>query len=102
MGWHPVPGAEALKDGDALALRLAGREVALCVLDGDYYAISNVCTHQYALLTSGFIEDGYIECPLHQGRFDIRTGQALNPPVTTPVKTYPVKVEGGQVSVFVE
>ena len=66
---------------------------------GEFFATDNVCTHAYALLSDGYLEDGCIECPLHQARFDIRTGQALCAPATLDLKTYPVKVEGEDVLV---
>jgi 3-phenylpropionate/trans-cinnamate dioxygenase ferredoxin subunit len=55
-----------------------------------------VCTHQYALLSEGYVEDGCIECPLHQGRFDLKTGAALGAPVTEPVRVYRVRAEDGK------
>jgi len=59
-----------------------------------------VCTHQFALLSDGYVEHGCIECPLHQGRFDLKTGAPLCAPVTEPVRVYRVKVEDAKV--FVE
>lgn len=102
MTWHSVAAVGALRNEQAVALKLEDQEIALCFLDGDYYAIGNVCTHQHCLLSDGFVEDGYLECPLHQGRFDIKSGEAVGPPVTEPVKSYPVKIEDGQVYVLVE
>ena len=84
-----------------MAVKVAGLDIALCMLDGKCFAIGNVCTHQHAYLTEGYVESGCIECPLHQGRFDIRTGKAMGPPVSVPVPTYPVKIENGNVLVFV-
>ena len=72
MSWHPVPGAETLGDEEAMALEVAGKPVALCRSGGKLHAVHNVCTHQFALLSDGYVEDGCIECPLHQGRFDLR------------------------------
>lgn len=102
MTWHSVAAVGALRNEQAIASKAGGQDIAVCLLDGEYYAIGNVCTHQHAFLTDGFVEDGYIECPLHQGRFDIRSGKALGAPVTEPVKSYPVKIEGGQIYVYIE
>lgn len=99
MGWHEVPGAQALGEDEAMAAGPADRPVALCRSGGQLYAVHNVCTHQFALLSDGYVEEGVIECPLHQGRFDLKTGKALCAPVTEPVPTYPVKVENGKVYV---
>ena len=63
------------------------------------HAVHDICTHQYAHLSDGYVEDGCIECPLHQGRFNLTTGAAECAPVTEPIKVYPLKVEGGRVMV---
>ena len=102
MGWHEVSGAEALGDDEAMAVDLGGKPVALCRSGGELYAVHNVCTHQFALLSEGYIEDGCIECPLHQGRFELKTGKPLCAPVTEPVKVYPVKTEDGKVYVDID
>ncbi|HUQ24329.1 MAG TPA: non-heme iron oxygenase ferredoxin subunit [Burkholderiales bacterium] len=99
MGWHEVPGAHALGDDEAMGAVLSERPVALVRSGGKLYALHNVCTHQFALLSDGYVEDGCIECPLHQGRFDLETGAPKAPPVTEPVRVYPVKNENGKVYV---
>ena len=76
----------------------AGRwnEIALYHLPGgDYRATDNICTHEYAQLSDGWLEDGCIECPLHAARFDIRTGKALCAPAEGNLKVFELKVEGG-------
>ncbi len=60
--------------------------VALYRFGEDYLATGNVCTHQYALLSDGFVEDGCVECPLHQAVFDLRTGKALSGPVSKDLR----------------
>jgi 3-phenylpropionate/trans-cinnamate dioxygenase ferredoxin subunit len=99
MGWHAVAAAEALGDDEALGVTVGEVPIAIVRAGGALHAIHNVCTHQYALLSDGYVEDGYIECPLHQGRFELTTGRALCAPVTEPVKVYPVKVEDGKILV---
>jgi 3-phenylpropionate/trans-cinnamate dioxygenase ferredoxin subunit len=69
--------------------------------DDQYYASDATCTHEAADLTEGFVIGNVIECPRHNGCFDIRTGKALAPPVIVDLVTYPVKVEGGRVWVKV-
>jgi len=100
MAWIKLAEQDQLADGEMIGLKAGGVAVALYRDGGEYFATSNICTHQYALLTDGYFEDGCIECPLHQGSFDIRTGRALCAPVTEDVQVFPVKIEGGQV--FVE
>ncbi len=99
MGWHEIPGAQALGEDEALGITLGEHPIALCRSGGEFYALHNVCTHQFALLSEGYVEDGCLECPLHQGRFDLKTGAPRGAPVTEPVKVYPVKTENGKVYV---
>ena len=69
--------------------------------DDQYFASDGTCTHEAADLTEGFVIGNVIECPRHNGRFDIRTGKALAAPVCVDLVMYPVKVEGGRVWVKV-
>ncbi|MCK6453093.1 MAG: non-heme iron oxygenase ferredoxin subunit [Alphaproteobacteria bacterium] len=99
MAWHPVAEAEALSDDEVVGVKIAGKDIAVCRAGGEYFALGNVCTHQFALLSDGVIEDGCIECPIHQGRFDLKTGQPKGPPVSKAVDVYKVRVDGGRVMV---
>lgn len=90
--------ADLLED-EPFPVKLGDEQIALYLLDGEVHALHDVCTHQFALLSDGYMEDGCIECPLHQGRFDIRTGAALCAPVTTAVRVYEVRVDDGAVMV---
>jgi naphthalene 1,2-dioxygenase system ferredoxin subunit len=91
---HEVPGE------DVIAVLAEGREIALYGMEGQVYASDNVCTHGNARLCDGFLDGHEIECPLHQGKFDIRSGKAMCAPLTEDLRTYPVKVEDGHV--FIE
>ena len=64
-----------------------------------FYATDGYCTHEEEHLEYGIVEDTIIECPLHQGRFDIPTGKALGAPVCVDLKTYPVKIVNDRVLV---
>ena len=75
--------------------------VALYRAEDEYYASELVCTHGQASLADGYLEDFLIECPLHQGTFDIRTGEPVGAPCTIPVRTFPVKIENGVIHVEV-
>ncbi len=97
--WHAVAAVDDVDDDDVVQVKVRAKRIAVYNLGGDFYATSDVCTHEYACLSEGFIIDGNIECPLHQGRFDIRSGKPKGAPVSVPLKTYPVKVEAGQVFV---
>ena len=74
---------------------------AVYLVDGEYYAIDDVCTHEFAFLSEGYCEDGVIECPLHQARFDVRTGNPLAPPASICVARYRTEVHGSIVRVYV-
>ena len=60
-----------------------------------------LCTHEHAYLSDGVVVDCVVECPFHQGRFDVRTGKALGPPVIEPLETYPTKISDGRLYVCV-
>lgn len=98
-GWIRVAAADEVIEGAPLALEACGTSIALYRVEGVLFATDNVCTHEFAMLSEGWLEGHVIECPLHAGQFDIRTGKALCRPVETDLKTYPVKVEGDDVLV---
>ena len=99
--WHRVASEADLQLEAPLGVRVGDVQIALVRLEDGVYAINDVCTHEFALLSEGFCENGKLECPLHQALFDVRTGAALSEPAEVPVATYPVKVEGGAVFVQV-
>ena len=98
-GWIKAAARSQLGDGEVLGLVVAGREIALYDLDGELFATDDVCTHAYARLSDGWLDKGEIECPLHAGRFDVRTGAATAPPCTDPIKTYPVRLVGDDIQI---
>ena len=85
--------------GEARVFSLNGKHIALCNVDGTFYAIDDVCTHDGGPLGEGYLEGDQIECPRHGARFDVKTGKALTLPAVMPVQSYPVQVEGGEVKV---
>lgn len=99
MQWIKVASIQELGDDEVKGINLDGHRIALYRCDGEFFATDNMCTHAEALLSEGYVEDGCVECPLHQGRFDIRTGKALCAPVTVDVRTHAVKREGDDVYV---
>jgi naphthalene 1,2-dioxygenase system ferredoxin subunit len=95
--WIDAAAQDEVLQDDVIAVSAGGREVALYGVDGEVYATDNVCTHGQARLCEGFLEGHEIECPLHQGKFDVRTGAPTCAPVTEAIRSYPVKIEGGRV-----
>jgi nitrite reductase/ring-hydroxylating ferredoxin subunit len=99
--WVIVAKRGKLGDGDMLAVHAGAREIALYGVDGAIFATDAVCTHAFALLTDGWLDGDVIECPLHAGRFEVKTGKGLGPPIPCDIKTYPVRVTGDEVQVQV-
>jgi nitrite reductase/ring-hydroxylating ferredoxin subunit len=93
-GWHRVVTLSDLRENDPYATNLGEDPIALYKVDGAVFAIGDVCTHEFALLSGGFVEGGVIECPLHQATFDIRTGRCLSPPATADLPIYDVRIDG--------
>lgn len=99
-GWVRVAGKADVAEGQVLGVRLGDKEVAVYHLPGgEYRATDNICTHEYAQLSDGWLEDGCIECPLHAARFDVRTGKALCAPADVDLPVYELKVEGDDLMV---
>lgn len=101
MTWQDVCAQDDLFDGASIAVVVNDRELALHTVDGVPYATDNLCTHGAARLCEGFLEGFEIECPLHQGRFDVRSGAPTSAPADTALRAYPVRIEGARVFVQV-
>lgn len=96
--WTEVAKAADVPEQGTLPTTLAGEPVCLYNVAGTIYATHDTCTHGHASLADGFILDGcLIECPLHQGSFDIETGKAIGLPCTENIRVYPVRLENGTV-----
>ena len=75
MSWIGVCDAEQVQEDFPYSGSIDGKEIGIYLIDGEYYALEDVCPHAYALLSQGFVEDGKVECPLHEAVFDVKTGQ---------------------------
>ena len=85
--WHAAASVGELREGEPLGVEIAGRHVALYRIGSEFYATGNICTHAEALLSDGMLDGCEIECPLHMGRFDIRTGEAFLADVYNAVRS---------------
>src|SRR3990170_7577403 len=94
-----VAKAADVPPGQARTFSVNGRHLAVCNVDGTFYAIDDVCTHDGGPLGEGYLEGDQIECPRHGALFDVKTGKALTLPAVLPVNSYPVQVEGGEIKV---
>ena len=95
--WVRVADGSDIVDGEPFASEWNGEAIALYRYEGEIYAIGDICTHEHVRLSDGWLDGDRIECPLHQGKFDIRDGRPTCQPVTEAVRTYPVKIENGRV-----
>ncbi|BCX81609.1 3-phenylpropionate/trans-cinnamate dioxygenase ferredoxin component [Methylomarinovum caldicuralii] len=97
--WIEVCKVEDLKPGQHVVVEVDGTEVAVFNLDGGFYAIEDVCTHDGAEIASGEVEGDVIVCPRHGARFCIKTGEVLSPPAYEDLHVFPVRVKDGMVQV---
>jgi 3-phenylpropionate/trans-cinnamate dioxygenase ferredoxin subunit len=95
MDWIDIASVDAFPPGTRRTLEVEGLPVAVFNVDGEYFAIADVCTHEEETLSDGFLEDHEIVCPRHGAHFSLVTGMALSPPAYEPVATFPVRVEEG-------
>ena len=93
--WHKVANAADVPAGGALQVSVDHELIAVYNLGGRFYATSDICTHQEANLSDGYIDGENIECPLHQALFHIPTGKVLREPASVNLQTYPVKLADG-------
>lgn len=95
--WMDVCPLDDLAPGETKVVYLEGKQVGVFNINGNLYAINNRCTHARGPLTEGEIntDDCSVVCPWHYGKFDIRTGQAIDGLVNKPVETYQVEVRDG-------
>ena len=88
--------------GKVNVYEVAGRQIAVCNVDGTFYAIDDVCTHDGGPLDQGELLGNEIECPRHGACFDVTTGKVLTLPAVAPVRSYPVQVNGDEIMVEVD
>ncbi|MBI4415767.1 MAG: non-heme iron oxygenase ferredoxin subunit [Euryarchaeota archaeon] len=99
MVWVAVGPASEVPPGRMKGYDVEGWHLILVNLDGEFHALSGICTHAYSELDKGFFAGEYVTCALHLSQFEVRTGEPISPPATEPLPKYPVKVEGETVYV---
>ena len=97
--FHKVAALSELPDGEMIGVMAEGLDVMLARIGDEYFAIYNNCSHAEAMLNFGTLHPGTceVECPLHGGYFDLRTGEAVQEPPEDPVEAYTVRVEGDDI-----
>jgi naphthalene 1,2-dioxygenase system ferredoxin subunit len=97
--WNRLPDG-APQPGEIRVFVVAGIDVLLCNVDGNLYAVENMCSHAGATLDDGTLRGCVLECPLHGGKLDVRNGEAVEPPIRRPVASYPVRRVGETIEVL--
>ena len=97
--WVSVGLVEEIPPGTHKVIDVDDVMVAVFNVDGQFYAIEDVCTHDGGVLTGGPITGCIITCPRHGATFDVRTGEALTAPAYEPAAKFPVRIENGMVQV---
>jgi nitrite reductase/ring-hydroxylating ferredoxin subunit len=87
--------------GAALRVETEGLTLAVFNVSGQFFVTDDLCTHGPGSLSEGYLEDDVIECNFHNGQFNVRTGEVVSPPCMVPIKTYPVMVVDGKVTIEV-
>lgn len=100
--WHRVAGCGDVREDAPLGISVEGVPVALFTTKGEYFALHDLCTHGAARLSEGFVENGCVECPLHQGLIDLKTGAPRSAPVVEAVRIYPVRIVDGHLEVSLQ
>ena len=95
-----VARVDELEPGSMMMVEVDGKPVLLANVDGEFYAVSDICTHEEYNLSEGSLEGEEVECPGHSAFFDLKTGDATDGPAMDPLETYSVQIEDG--AVFIE
>ncbi len=95
--WIDVCSVDDIDQGGMYEFQRGERRILIYRLEDGLFATDNVCTHEFALLSEGWLENGTIECPLHGALFDVKTGRVERGPADCALRTYPVRTEGTRV-----
>jgi len=91
--WIEVAKADSIEMEDLIRFDYGDKTFCVYRIEDGYFATEGICTHEAVHLEDGLVMDDEIECPMHQGIFNIKTGEAVSPPACENLKTYPVKIE---------
>jgi nitrite reductase (NADH) small subunit len=100
--FHTVARVGEIPPGEGRCFHVAGKLIAVFHVDGEYFALNDICPHMGASLSQGYVEEGAVYCPWHAWRFCVRDGTWLdNPRSSVRTESYPVRVEAGEIQVDV-
>lgn len=97
----PVAKTGEIAPETAKTVELNGRSILICHSDGRFFAVENMCSHAQEPLACGRLKRGWLSCPAHGARFDLETGEPLNPPASEPIATFPVRIVGDVIEVAI-
>lgn len=101
LRYIPVARSGDVPLGGAKLIEVGGETLLLCNSDGHIFAVANRCSHMDADLACGRVKAGWIACPAHGARFDLATGEPLNPPATAAIRTYPVRILSDMIEIAI-
>jgi len=99
LEYIPVGSVEELQDGERLFIEIDEKPIVILNVDGQFYAIADVCSHDDGPVGEGSLEGFEIICPRHGARFDIRTGKVLALPAFVDIPAYPIRLVGDQIEI---
>jgi anthranilate 1,2-dioxygenase ferredoxin subunit len=103
MEWIDAAAEDAIGPDECIGVSINGVPVVLARdAAGNWFALHDLCTHGAARLSEGYVENGGIECPLHQGVFDLKTGAPVSGPIVAGVRSYHLRCIAGRVEVTVQ
>ncbi len=100
--WYFVQNTDGIEDEDVIRFDHEDKTFCIYKLGDGFYATDGICTHEAVHLEDGLVMDDEIECPMHQGAFNIKSGKAISPPACDDLKTYPVKVEENKIYIQID
>ena len=98
-GFVKVAVTADLQSGELMLVEVEDERIVLANVGGQYYALTDACTHTECPLSDGELEGEVLECPCHGSQFDVRTGEVVAPPANEPLTRYAVKIEGDDILV---
>ena len=96
-----VAKVDELPPGTKIVVEANGIELVLCNTLDTIFAVENLCSHAHEKLDCGKMRNGWLSCPVHGARFDLETGEPMNPPATMAIRTFAVRVTGDTIEVAV-
>ena len=97
--WIKVARMGDIPQGQVKVFQVKGQRLVLANVNGQHFAVQDLCTHDNGPLGEGELIEELVECPRHGARFNVKTGEAITLPAVVPVKTFPVKASGNDILV---